>query len=344
MLAYAFRALSLEEYEDLAAEDFDRMHDLLAAILAKGISRQLKQGLHREYRSQVEDLATVRGRIELHGTIGNRMRRSQRISCQHDELSENNLFNQALKSTSMVLLRHGEVGERYRSELRRAMLFFSGVDEIEPSEIRWSAMRFQRGNASYRFLMGVCRLVLDGMLLTTDEGERRLARFVDDQRMSRLFEKFILEYYAAECQLVRASAPQIRWALDDGLGAMLPTMQSDVVLSRGNDVLIIDAKYYSHTTQEKGGYGARKLHSGNLYQIFTYVKNKEAELADVPHRVSGMLLYAKTDEEVQPNNSYQMSGNRISVRTLDLNRPFSEIRAQLDGIAESYFSGSAPAV
>ena len=43
-------------------------------------------------------------------------------------------------------------------------------------------------------------------------------------------------------------------------------------------------------------------------------KNKEAELKDQPHEVSGMLLYAKTDEEIQPNGSYLMSGNRISVK------------------------------
>ena len=29
-----------------------------------------------------------------------------------------------------------------------------------------------------------------------------------------------------------------------------------------------------------------------------------------------------------------MSGNQIGVRTLDLDRPFEEIRAQLDGIAD----------
>lgn len=35
-----------------------------------------------------------------------------------------------------------------------------------------------------------------------------------------------------------------------------------------------------------------------------------------------MLLYAKTDEEIQPDNVYQMHGNQITVRTLDLNKPF----------------------
>lgn len=32
-----------------------------------------------------------------------------------------------------------------------------------------------------------------------------------------------------------------------------------------------------------------------------------------------------------------MHGNRISVKTLDLNRPFAEIAKQLNEIAEDYF-------
>lgn len=65
----------------------------------------------------------------------------------------------------------------------------------------------------------------------------------------------------------------------------------------------------------------------SLYQIFTYVKNKDREFGDRPHKVSGLILYAKTDEVVQPDNSYRMSGSKISVKTLDLNQDFSEIAA-----------------
>ena len=123
--------------------------------------------------------------------------------------------------------------------------------------------------------------------------------------------------------------------LDDGIGMMLPMMQSDITLSHGNEVLIIDAKYYSHTTQVQ--YDVHTLHSGNLYQIFTYVKNKDSEFGEKPHKVSGMLLYARTDETIQPDNEYQMSGNKISVKTLDLNHNFPEIAAQLNAIVEEHF-------
>ena len=123
------------------------------------------------------------------------------------------------------------------------------------------------------------------------------------------------------------------------MSAMLPVMQTDIMLSKGEKTLIIDAKYYAHTTQAQ--YDVHTLHSGNLYQIFTYVKNKETELSKQPHEVSGMLLYAKTDESVLPNNTYKMSGNKISVRTLDLDCDFDQIAAQLDSIAEEHFGITA---
>ena len=132
-----------------------------------------------------------------------------------------------------------------------------------------------------------------------------------------------------------SNASQIAWQLDNSDNQLLPKMQTDIMLSQGNNILIIDAKYYSHMTQQQ--YGTNTLHSNNLYQIFTYVKNKEFELKDCEHTVSGMLLYAQTDEDVIPNNTYQMSGNQISVHALNLSQNFSEITKDLDSIVKVHF-------
>ena len=93
MLSYAFSTLNQGGYEDVAAEEFENMHNLFAAILAKGIGRKLKQGLYREYLNRKEDIALVRGKIDMPGTIRNRLARKQLLTCEYDELSENNLLN-----------------------------------------------------------------------------------------------------------------------------------------------------------------------------------------------------------------------------------------------------------
>lgn len=335
MLSYAFSILNQGDYEDVTTEEFENIHNLFSAILSKGIGRQIKQGLYREYINKKEDLPVVRGKIDVPGTIHNQLARKHLVTCEYDELSENNLFNQILKTTVLLLLRHSDVDKKYKNELKREMLFFSNIETVEPSSIRWSSLRFQRNNSNYRMLISICQLIIEGMLLTTDSGEYKLASFIDERRMERLYEKFILEYYAKECPRVKARASQIPWALDEESGTMLPIMQSDITLSRKNTVLIIDAKYYTHTTQAQ--YDVHKIHSENLYQIFTYVKNKDKTYGDAPHTVSGMLLYASTDEPIQPDNSYRMSGNKICVKTLDLNCDFSDISQQLNNIVIEHF-------
>ena len=335
MLSYAFQTLNRSEYEDLALEEFEDMHNLLAAILAKGIGFQLKQGLYKEYINRQEDLSVMRGKINMEGTIRNRMAKKPILTCEFDELSENNLLNQILKTTVMLLLRHGDVKAEYKDDLKKKMLFFSNVDTVEPTSIKWSSIRFQRNNQSYRMLLSICQLIIEGMLLTTDDGDYRMATFIDEQRMCRLYEKFILEYYSKHFPRLLVNASQIPWSLDDGIGTMLPIMQTDIHLQKDNTVLIIDAKYYSNTTQTQ--FDKHTLHSNNMYQIFTYVKNRDYQFDDETHKVSGMLLYAKTDEEIQPNNVYQIHGNQITVRTLDLNLPFREIANQLNAIAYDHF-------
>ena len=335
MLSYAFQTLNQENYDDMAVESFDEMYDLFAAILAKGIGIQLKQGLYREYINRQEELLVMRGKINMPRTIKNRLAHERVLPCDFDELSENNLFNQIIKTMVMLLLRNAKVKAEYKDDLKKKMLFFSNVDTLEPMSIRWSSIRFQRNNQTYRMLISICQLIIEGMLITTDAGDYRLASFIDEQRMCRLYEKFILEYYSRHYPELRVSASQIPWSVDDGIRTMLPVMQSDIHLQKDNTVLIIDAKYYSHTTQTQ--YAKHTLHSNNMYQIFTYVKNRDYEFGEDEHNVSGMLLYAKTEEEIQPDNVYQMHGNKITVRTLDLNLPFSDIAEQLDDIAKDHF-------
>lgn len=69
-------------------------------------------------------------------------------------------------------------------------------------------------------------------------------------------------------------------------------------------------------------YNSRKLNSANLYQMFTYVKNKDQTGSG---DVSGLILYTKTNKEITPDQDYQMGGNRMMVRTLNLGAEWSEI-------------------
>lgn len=334
MLSYAFRTLKEQQYRELATEEFQNTGDLMAAILAKGITVQLKRGLEREYIAQTEALPLVRGKIDISESMKAHNVYRKQLVCTYDDFSENNRMNQVIKSTFVMLLK-ADISKSRKRELRNLMPYFRTVEPIDLQSMRWD-FRYNRNNQTYEMLMSICYLVVKGLLQTNSVGTMKLMEYLDDQRMSRLYERFILEYYKKHYPKLKVSASQIPWALDCGYDDMLPIMQSDIQLQRGSDVLIIDAKYYSSTTQEQ--FGKRTLHSGNLYQIFTYVKNREYQLKNCEHSVSGMLLYAKTDEVIQPDSDYQICGNRICVKTLDLNLPFSKIAEQMDHIVMEQFA------
>ena len=158
--------------------------------------------------------------------------------------------------------------------------------------------------------------------------------FIDEQKMCRLYEKFILGYYQKHFSHLNPRTNYIEWDAQ-GETEYLPAMKTDITLEDKSQkkVLIIDTKYYGRTMQSQ--FGKNSYHSGNMYQIHSYVNNKKATYVG---KVSGLLLYAKTDEEVTPNQKFTISGNQFAVQTLDLNVDFSDIEKQLNDIVKYFFN------
>ena len=334
MLTYAFQVLRQSNYDDVATEDFENIYDMFAAILGNGVAGQLKHGLYREYVDKRDNLSTLRGKLELRGTINNRINNKQLLTCEFDELSENNIFNRILKTTMLLLLRQPSVKAKNKAVLKKDVVFFHDIEEVDPLSIRWDRIQFQRNNQYYRMLLNVCRLILDGMIMSTDSGSFKMASFIDEQNMNRLYEKFILEYYRYHHRELDANPDSVNWNLDNDNSKWLPAMKTDITLKgRDGRVLIIDAKYYGQQMQTN--FDVRSFRNANLYQIYTYVKNWDK---DHSKKVGGMLLYAKTSEEFQPSNKFSMDGNMIAVDKLDLSQPFSNIARKLEEIVEEFFT------
>ena len=333
MLSYAYQVLREQGVRDTDVESFDNVQKLCAEILIKGVTIQIKRGLGRDYIPETETLSSVRGKIGVSESLKTQSIIRRQLVCTYDDFSTNTKLNQIIKTTFILLLR-ADIKPAQKKAIRNLLVYFDGVSQVDIHTIDWN-YNYNRNNQSYRLLISICYLVIKGLLQTQSDGSVKMMDFLDEQRMCRLYEKFILEYYRKEWPEITATAAQIAWKLDDENDYMLPIMQTDITLEKGHKTLIIDAKYYGQTLQ--GQYDGKSIISGNLYQIFTYVKNKEAMLEGHEHEVAGMLLYAKTDEEIVPDNSYRMSGNTISVKTLDLNAEFEDISHQLDSIANDFF-------
>lgn len=338
MLAYAFSELRAPRYKRLGREDFPHAEELLAEILILALSSEIKRGLHREYVRQEEALRSPKGKLEISASLRENTLRRKALVCTYDEFSLDSYPNRIIKTAADRLL-HTNISKGRKHALAKLMLYFTPVALLDPRRIDWH-IRYGRNDRTYRMLIGICRLILSGGLQDEAGNEEKQFDFDDAQRRCRLYEKFLLGYFRREHRELAVSSPEIPWALDGARGPLLPRMQSDVVLRKGDRTLIIDAKYYTRALTVF--YDSIMLRSVHLYQIFTYVKNEQEmqrrqRASAGSTSVSGMLLYAKTNEDVSPDESYLMSGSRIDVRTLDLSQDFETIRAALDAIADDFF-------
>lgn len=329
MLSYAFSILKEDKFKKVETEEFDNIFELMASIISKATSSLIKRGLARSYIARIEETSFPHGKINIAASIKGNLINKHKLICEYDDYLPDTSLNQIIKVTILLLIKQ-EINYRLKKELKVLLMYFKDVSMIDYHNINWNII-YNKNNRHYELLMALSYLVLKGMLQTQTDGSIKLMNFIDEQRTSRLYEKFILEFYKRECPWIKVSSSKIDWKLDNDYGDNLPSMQSDIMLEANNKILIIDAKYYSYNMQEY--FDKKSIISTNLYQIFTYVKNKQYE--DTSKEVLGMLLYAKTNNDVQPNGSYIMSGNKMFVRTLDLNMGFKDIKTTLFSFVES---------
>lgn len=335
MLAYAFRAVSMDVFKSVGSEAFDNAEDLLAALLKTGTEQVVRQGLHRTFEPTQEDLQTLRGHLIPTETIRNYVVRRQRLYCDFDTFTVDNLFNQILKTTISILIRADFVKAERKSGLRRLLPYFDTVTVVPPDQVCWSKLRFQRNNLSYQVLMNLCRLVIDGCIMgdKDNSGNYKLKLF-EEAQLEWVYESFLREYYRCHhTELNVLGAKELSWDANPADQMRLPTMKTDVMLRFGNKLLIIDAKFYGKILQYK--FGSASYHNSNLYQINTYVQSAKADSDYSNLSVEGLLLYAQTNENVAAD-SFVIGGNKISINTLDLNQKFPKISAQLDDIVDKW--------
>ena len=333
MLSYAFRVLKKTEFSRVSTEQFENIYDMYSSILIKSIETLIKRGMKKGYLHLESPTSIPRGKIMLVESIKQQTIYRNELVCGYDIFSENIVLNQVIKATFLLLLSKN-ISKESKKRIKNLLLYFSGVEIINIKTVNWTLLQ-KSDDIRWRMIIGICRLVFELHIQSQREGSLDSINFEDDQQLSRLFEKFVKEYYRIEYPQIQTSSPVIKWKVDSFEYGMLPDMHTDVVLSKDDDVLVIDTKFYNRVLQNR--FGRNKLRSAHLYQIYSYVKNMNSSSIWNGKNISGMLLYAKTDEGVDIDQSYSIDGNIIYVKTLDLNQRFDLISCQLNQIADTSF-------
>ena len=156
----------------------------------------------------------------------------------------------------------------------------------------------------------------------------------DKATMWRLFEDFVTGFYERE-QRAYAVNPggrrRIAWTGTDATDAAnrprIPVMEADVILESPERRIILDTKFYRDALARGRGAGTGKLHSGNLYQLLAYLRNRQATRPDGA-RHEGILLYPQVGGEALRAEVW-LEGFRIQARTVNLAQDWRTIHAEM---------------
>jgi 5-methylcytosine-specific restriction enzyme subunit McrC len=328
LLCYAWNRLDEKEIVSAQPLEMQHMVDLLGNVLVNGVSYLLRKGLDRGYLPISEETGTIRGRINFQTTLRKNMLKQPKLICEYDELSYNVIHNRILKTTLRSLILCKDVDRNILDKMTFLYRRMKDIETIELSGQCFKRVQIHRNNHFYGFLMNICELVYNNLLVSETTGKSRFQDFLRDERqMSVLFEEFVRNFYHKEQSLFAVKREVINWnllPLNEASAAVLPVMRTDISLIGSGRKIIIDTKYY----QEAMGlhYDKMKIRSANLYQLHAYLTNLEVKGAENT-RCEGILLYPTTTYEM--DYVYTMGKHRISVKTINLNQDWRKIHEDL---------------
>ena len=276
----------------------------------------------------------LKGKLDLATTVKRNLLLNGQTHCAFDELSYDMPQNRILKATlrRLTLVAALDPAERRRTE--RLYRKLDAVSDVRLTAGLFRTVRIHRNNQFYSFLLHLCRIIHENLLVNEEEGTAQFRDFREDEhQMGLLFEQFVKTFCERETDY-RVSAPKIDWFGAEGSETdlrHLPGMQTDIVLRSPERTIIVDTKFYKNPLDTR--FGGGPVHSDNLYQIFAYVTNWAAAAAADDPEPEGWLLYAAVDGDF--DYRFELMGRQIRVCSIDLAQEWRGIERDLKELAET---------
>lgn len=254
------------------------LFDLLALLLAIQCDRVRQMGPIADYERQHDELALLRGRLDVKAQAIRRFGRVDTLVCDFDErvaeVPENRWLVRALRMARRRA-QTSAVSDRVRRSLGawEEVCIDDGVEPLPRPE-------FTRANAYYRSALSLAYLVVDGVTASDLLTAGPVTGFSFMISMPRLFEDFVTRLVQSTVPVGCSVEPQSRdrsvlWNVDQDRS--FKTVRPDILVTSqdGRVRVPVDAKYK--------GYADTTLKSADVYQGAVYA------LALAKNRATGQI-------------------------------------------------------
>lgn len=327
LLCYAWNKLDEGAIVDVSSIDSNELADLFARVLTTGVHHLIRRGFDRNYIAFSEETPRIRGRINFQESIKRNLISRGRPLCEFDDLSYNVLHNQILKTSIVNVLNVEKLNADLKNELWEVSRWLRDVSTIRLSSQTFRRVQLHRNNNYYRFLLNICELVFENLLVDEKPGRSRFRDFTRDEgRMRALFEEFVRNFYRLRQAKFRVESPKLSWNVsssDSRALRFIPEMRTDVCLINENEQILIDCKFSKSVFGSY--YNKESLKPAHLYQMYAYLRHASVQRGW--NNLSGILLYPAVEQPI--NLGYKLENHSFQVRTIDLKQHWGKIELGL---------------
>ena len=289
--------------------------ELLIRLFADRLLIAVRRGLPRRYLSRDEDLAQLRGRLDVKRQFTHLAVRPDRLACRYDELSEDTPLNRVLKAAVLRLADRTRSAQNGRRLAELTARFEPVRESLGPLR---EPVRLDRTNTAFHDLHRLARLLLSGDWQSTTTG--RATGFALLFPMNLLFEEFIGR------SLRHVLAPRPVNLQHSGLHALtgrgserLFALRPDVVIGEPDArPIVLDTKWKQLTPRKAGCEKTMGVAPSDVYQMLAYARAYDAKRL--------VLLYPWHQELDGPpglNRRWAVTGSdcHLDIATVDAGHP-----------------------
>lgn len=274
MLAVAWNLPIADSEPALLATQRTNLLEVLIRLFIDRLLVAVRRGLPHRYREREDDLAFLRGKLDIPRQLARHSVRPDRLACRFEELSVDTPLNRVLKAavTRLALMSGSDTNLRRLAELA-ARFEFVGRSPAPARE----PVRLDRTNTAFHRLYRLAQALLAGQWQSTTSGDSEGFGLLFP--MNDLFEKFVgrtmravLAPRSVNLQHTGNYALEGGYAVKgNGEGKRLFALRPDIVVDGD---IVIDTKWKELNAEKETTLGVSQ---DDVYQMLAYARAYQAK-------------------------------------------------------------------
>ena len=294
MLEYAYNLKDFRFLDGLMdCESLQEFYSYLANLLAQKILERCRKGLYRTYLPKTEQLAYVRGRLDMQQVIQKPW--DVKLKCHYEEHTADIAENQILAWTLYIIGHSGLCSDRVSPTVRKAYHALQGLVTPQPYRVEDCIDRqYNRLNEDYLILHNLCRFFLDNSSPSHEMGNHKTLPFLID--MARLYELFVAEWLKKNAPPNYSFKQQHLIDVGQNRQFILDILLCDAVT--GKALAVLDTKYKS----------PEKAANSDIHQMISYANTTNCKQAFLVYPVDlKQPLYIKSNDIQVRNLTFSLN-------------------------------------